>query len=459
MVIGWFFSKQANQMMRVAHKKVVLFLFMIIVSGSFSFSQEVNSDATTDSIPPKESTPVSEIIGKSAKDQITINKLRDGLISEEDLKVIGSNVDSLIKLYKQTYTNSSFSEVDYDPSLHQIEKEKRIWVQVERKIKNTESLLVNRLNLQTDHNKKVTGLLVEWKKTQSDIKEDEVYSVLNERVTKLLQLGDSVKNEIGTQISFLLEKQTLLVEYSLQTNDQLNQIIDLMNNRNVSNLKINHEPLWKLKKHEGDTIGLFGQMSFVITDEIGPLKSYVQDFKKEVRFYVITFVILLIIFYSIHFKLSRKQNDQNELKDYYDLIRVFKHPIALALMVSSYTTLFIFISAPPLFIELIVLQILAGLLFVIPCVFSKKFTQILYGVSILFVITRIIGMTFVQTTNVRLLLLIISILSALLFLYMIRRSGVIDTIVNNSLRSIAKIVVYVILILFVVSVLANVIGA
>lgn len=438
---------------------IIVFLCLFnLVFLHHSFAQEVAADLQADTLKLKEVIPTGQIVGKTAEDQQYLNRIRDDLYSEEELESIKIEIDTIIHEFKIILKGSSVESEKFYRT-QELERKKRIWVQLEKRISRSENDLENAVDNISMINNKITKLQNSWNQTRELLKDEDIYKVLDTRISELLLVSDTVNDLFSRQLNELITQQTRLVEYELQANEVIKTLNEKLEERNVSKIRMTKDPIWKMRRHAFDSLSIAYQIRTSLKDENETLNLFLSSYRDDVTLYITSLIVSLVFFVTLYFKTKKHELLKEGKFNVTFIEHLYRKPIAVSLVISAYSSYFILESAPPLLVEFIILTICAGLIPLIYVVFKKRTAYLIYLFFFLFIVVRILKYTWVQTINIQLIHLAI-ILSALAGLWYLRQSIRTESITGN--KYISKLAVGMLGICFALmlgSLISNISGA
>ncbi len=409
-----------------------------------------------DSLELKKTIPLSEIISRSAEDKDALQKIRQGFLPPAEMKLIMINIDSLISLYESKLAITAKDLSTYK-SIHELETSKRLWIHVDIKLSETEKKLTKHVEDLTDKEKKVIKIKDIWINTDESLRSSNIYPVLAEEFTNINSIADSILNEITAEIKFILDQQSKLINYSIETKNKLGKINALMAEKNIRNIQTNLPPLWDFNEISKSSVGLVKQVSRVIGDEIEPFKTFTTEFKNEIRLHISFIIGFFIFFIFLYFRTRKYINTGEPISE--KVIRIFRFPVPLALIMSAYSTLYLYDAAPLLFVELVILVIVIAIIPLIHIIIPQLTRKYTYYLTGLFLATRLLGMTLEQSIQVRILVIIVSVLSAYILLLVLRKVGKADQENSSGSLVLAKAGLLLCILSLSVAIIGNVTGA
>jgi small-conductance mechanosensitive channel len=436
----------------------ILFLLFTINTVAVFGQSEGPRESVADSTVAKESIPISEIIGKSAEDQEYLMKIRNDLYTDVELDQFHTEIDSIIYEFNINHDDIN-AETEGLYRFQELERKKRVWLQLYSHIKNKADELKSSVDKLSKGFDRTERIIETWENTLTGITDSSILAALYGRVHELLLVSDTVRGQFRTQLQLLISEQTRLVDYEIRSNEILKEIDGRLDERKVSKISITQDPLWNLRSHTYDSLTILHQVSLALRDENESLGLFIENSFDDILTYILVLFICLGVFLTLFLRIRKKKLTDTINGDITFISKLYRFPLFLSLVISAYTFYFVSESAPPLFMEFVMLSVCIGLVPLIYTLFPNRTSYLIYLFILIFLITRILDYTWVQTVNIRLVNVGV-IITSMAGLWLLRSSLRSNPVTKrNFIRKIFIILISFCMILLIVALIANIAGA
>ncbi|MCD6544322.1 MAG: mechanosensitive ion channel [Flavobacteriaceae bacterium] len=373
------------------YKSTTLFFLFTILFAFGSQAQNTNSQ-TTDSIQVVDNAiSISNISEESEKLSQRIKKLRKILKPSTEIKEVDSLLNSvsvevnrkkdtlLIRLNKITHRDLKVNKVE--------------WNKYRSDIKSVQKIIKDRTEELTGINDEMAQKIDVWETTkerlESSSKSKGVYSSLDliiKTLQEILQLTHERLDSI-----FIVQKG--LTELVLNIDETITEMEQVKLQMQKEYFVFDNKPLWKSKNLE---ISAIDSTAIKSEDTLNLILSGLKKNKEQVKEFIslnvktailqMLFILtLLVLIISVN---KKWKNDIKELTNPIEVQAriVLSNPISASVVLGVLISAFFYDAFIPAFVELHVILILIGTLFLLPKLTNKSFSLFLFLIFIAYLI-------------------------------------------------------------------------
>ena len=376
--------------------KLILSIFFVIVflfiSGINASSQLVDK-SVSDSLkllPVK----LTDVPIRSAETLMKTRRILDELISEEEIAELKQHNDSILNVVE--VENEKFlGEIEYE-SVRFLEN-RMLQLQSQKDIVENEKSQLSSIIIDLDKSLKFLADEQKiWANTKEAIKETGLSKTVIKRIDLIQNELKSAINNVSEKTEDMLSTLDRSSEVSIEMDLQLEKLEESIRKFEERMLLTDHPNIFRLNYSEENT-KFSDTFKEYVKNEWAEIKSYSTDKLNE---YILTFIIFVLLVYLFFSQQNQIIKNQENTSNFYKkkLGQVLAKPISTSLLITLFTTVFIFPNRPPAFRDLVLYLALIPLLVIMWELLNKKLFYILLGFAISFVFN--IVFLIVQPENV-----------------------------------------------------------
>ena len=348
----------------------VLFGVVFLLNNRLAHAQEpVVLHVDTTSTEP-ETIKLAEISIKSGEAIFTTNRILESLISDERLKQLKHDADSMMAIIDTLLTKEQ--EADYSATnIRFLDNKLVFWYGIREKMEYEKSVLAGIVRKLDETKYKLEDEIKVWKNTKALIeKEESAMSVIG-RIDDLVFLMDSVNKLIIGKSNFVLKILDRVTELGVQIEDITINIDNTMIEKKEKIFERNQPSLLTLDYSDHNRWKFKEPLRLFYRIEIVELDRYMKQHLPNFIFQVVLLVILTFVFVFVK---RRMQISDIEHASLYKrmLVKIFSRPISAAVLLGLFASILIFENRPPIFRDISVFIAAIPLVIIVIAINEKK---------------------------------------------------------------------------------------
>ncbi|NGP53018.1 mechanosensitive ion channel domain-containing protein [Thioalkalivibrio sp. XN8] len=263
----------------------------------------------------------------------------------------------------------------------------------------------------------VARALASWELTRTELGDRSVPAELSRSITEVQALLRATRDDLSNRQDAVLELQTTISAWVSLLDEQAAEVDTLLAQAREELFRADLPPLW--------------QIEAAIPDFSVSRAAWAQEWASVIEYLaaerggVIAHVLLLLILLGAFAMLSRRVNRWIEHKPQLeDDLRVFRQPVAAALLLAILAAGWFYPNAPQSLDELFAVLLLLPLLRVMQVVVASPLRLPIYAVAVLYVLVRLSSLLSPGPEFQRLALLLLAAATAAIVVLVFRPSGV-----------------------------------
>jgi potassium efflux system protein len=397
---------------------------------------------------------VSEIPIKLEETSAFISDLYDNVLKPEEVKDLDAQLNQILKNYSslKAETDSVKLEEQLTTTLKEFQQR---WNFLKNEITDWSDGITSKTEDLEEQKKVLLEKRNIWLRTDTLARKEKANLNILNKIRGILNEFNKVENLTVNEINNSLNLQTKLSKQSVDVDLTIKQIDGLLLAKKREIFVRNAPPLWESTTGRVDTLGISDQAKNIWNSYRRTVEDFTAENKDKFISSIIYFLLLLLfILFLRHYTKKLQSNDPKVIR----AIKILKAPISAAFLISLFTLVFLYDSAPEIFISFMRIIVVFPLIIVLIRIINPVLRLPLYLFASLLILQQIRQTAATDTEIERVLLIVINIiaLGGLVWLSVTKRFD--KAFSKESDVGKAKVIIKIMMVVFIITLVANIIG-
>ncbi len=288
------------------------------------------------------------------------------------------------------------------------------WNNYHNQLKNYQKVLKDRSEEISVISDELTKEIETWEETQQKLKENEASNDVYEGLDKIINTLKEVRDVAHTRLEDVFLKQKKLTELVLTVDEFISEIELAEHQLQKDYFIFDSEPIWKSSDFsfkEIDSVKTTGVVSLSdhVSAKIKENKTLLKEFFTLNRSTLVLQILFILFLFIVFFRLNIQWNKKTkkEISPLENQTKVIlSHSAASALVVGILISVFFYKDLIPPFIEILIILILSGTVYLLPKITVKSFRLPLILILVSYLIQIIEAYLVYKNAPVRILMII-----------------------------------------------------
>ena len=432
----------------------VFLSFLLISSAIDSPAQE----QTVQQIEPEQEElvtyKVSEIPIKLEETSAYLAELYDNVLKPDEVENLENKFDELLKSY--SLLRARTDSVDLDNQLTTTLKEfEQKWNFQKKEISDWSDELTSKTEKLTEQKETLLGNRDIWLRTDTLARKEKANRNIRNKIRDILVEFNKAEKVTIDEINKSLTLQTKLSEEIVDVDLTIKKIEDLLLAKKREIFVRNTPPIWESLTGKADTTGISNQVKDIWNSYTRTTEEFYKENKGSFISTLIYFLLLLAFILLLKFYSKNLKSDDPKVKK---ALKILKVPVSASILISILALAIIYSDAPDIFFSLMRIIIVFPLIIVLNKLINPYLRAPLYLFALLLILQQFKLTSASDTEIERILLLVINFmaLGGLIWMLVSRRFD--RAFTKKSQENKAKVLTKLIIGLFVITLLANILG-
>jgi len=427
---------------------------VFILITIFSISLNAQTEKTKEVIEEKVITPilVTDIAKRTEETLQFLSKIKENSAKNSEVDKVKSDYDKLKKQLEIFRTENIKRELGKTTSSKLTDIGRQLQG-FSSSIESFQKVLMERIEKLNSDQHLVDEKDAEWRETLKSRSKQKIPQTLITRINSTLYSISTVKKFVKKELDKSLNLQNTISKDDIYIKDQIIAIEEALTEIKRKTFKINSSPLWQIKVDST----LFSDINSVWTQKKETLENYFNEYLTNFIIHIFVFLFFFFILLYFNFRVKKSKVNTEELKF---TILILSRPVSTALLISLVITQVIHPHAPSVIADFNRLLIIIPLIRLLPILFKKEIRLvaisiitilIFYGIDA-FIVSDISLQRF--TTSILMILIILG-----LFYTNKKRLITSNLSGHNKWILILRITFWLVILLIIAALFANIIGA
>jgi len=429
-------------------------ILTILTFTSVFFAQEQPLQKTEPKKQELVTYKISEIPIKLEETAAFISDLYDNVLKPDEVKNLETQLSDILKNYLvlKAQTDSIKLEDQLTTTLRDLEQK---WAFQKRDIENWSDEITSRTEKLEEQKKTLLKKKNIWLKTDSLAKEEKANRNIRNKIGEILAEFSKAENLTVNELNNSLNLQAKLSKQSVDVALTIKKIEDLLLAKKREIFVLNAPPIWDSFTGRTETTSLSTQVKNIWDAYINTTADLYKGYPNRFILSLIFLVLLLIFIFALKRYSKNLKSDDNKV---IRALKILNAPVSAAILVSLLGTAIFLQEAPDTFISFLRIIMVFPLLAVLNRIINPNLKFPLYLFAVLLILQQFKQTAAADTQLERVLLLTINIiaLAGLLWIHYTKRFE--TAFADKSNENKAKILTKIIIGVFVISLIANLLG-
>ena len=432
----------------------VFLSFLLISSAIDSPAQE----QTVQQIEPEQEElvtyKVSEIPIKLEETSAYLAELYDNVLKPDEVENLENKFDELLKSY--SLLRARTDSVDLDNQLTTTLKEfQQKWNFQKKEISDWSDELTSKTEKLTEQKETLLENRDIWLRTDTLARKEKANRNIRNKIRDILVEFNNAEKVTIDETNKSLTLQTKLSEEIVDVDLTIKKIEDLLLAKKREIFIRNAPPIWESLTGKADTTGISNQVKDIWNSYARTTEEFYKENKGSFISTLIYFLLLLAFILLLKFYSKNLKSDDPKVKK---ALKILKVPVSASILISILALAIIYSDAPDIFFSLMRIIIVFPLIIVLNKLINPYLRAPLYLFALLLILQQFKLTSASDTEIERILLLVINFmaLGGLIWMLVSRRFD--RAVTKKSRENKAKVLTKLIIGLFVITLLANILG-
>lgn len=433
------------------HKFLILFSFIPII---FCFGQEQSTNQPKQNQSEIFTYRVSEIPVKLEEASSYLTNLSEDVVQPELVKKLEADLNEILKNYStlKAETDSTNLGEQWTPTIREFQQK---WNFQKKIISDWSDEVTGRTEKLEEQKKTLLENRNIWLRTDSLARNERASRTIRNKIKSIINEFNKTETTVVNEINSLLGLQTKLSEQSVDADQTIKKIEELLLIKKREIFVRNAPPVWESLTGRADTTSLSYQAKSIADSYIRTAEEFYKENKKSFLYSLIYFFLLLILVLVLRYYNKNIKSDDLKVKR---ALEILKTPLSSSILIYLVALVISYSEAPDVFFSLIRILVVFPLLRILSRIINPSLRLPLYLFAILLILQQF-KLTSASDTEIERLLLILIIimtLAGLIWMLMTKRFDGAFTrpSLENKLKALTKIVI----LLFIITFMANTLG-
>lgn len=397
---------------------------------------------------------VSEIPIKLEETSAYLTELYDNVLSPDEVENLENIFDELLKSY--SLLRAQTDSVDLDNQLTTTLKEfQQKWNFQKKEISDWSDELTSKTEKLTEQKETLLGNRDIWQRTDTLMREEKADINIRNKITDILTEFNKAEKVTLDEINKSLTLQTKLSEEIVDVDLTIRNIEDLLLAKKREIFVQNAPPIWESLTGKADTASISKQVKDIWDSYVRTTQEFYKENKESFVSSIIYFLILLTFILLLKFFSKNLKSDDPKVKK---ALKILKAPISASILISILALAIIYTDAPEIFFSLMRIIIVFPLLIVLNKLINPSLRVPLYLFASLLILQQFKLTSASDTEIERILLLVINVIVLGGLIWMLASGRFDGVFTKQSQETKAKVLTKIIIGLFIITLLANMLG-
>jgi small-conductance mechanosensitive channel len=395
----------------------------------------------------------ADILKEADNTTNTIQILSSALTPQKIITDIEEKFPEFLRIIEEIQKDQDMQKIDKisTSKLNDLQKK---WISHLATVKGWEENLATRSeNLETN---RITLLEAKrlWEVTETAAKKDNVPNQMQVRIRDVIKMINEVEGQYRKRLDEIIRLQNTIYEKVSFINSNIEKIKKVLLQKNLEILSIDSKPLWEAFTADEEL-----DISYSIYENFIKHAQTLLEFYENYRVNIITHLALFIILLAFLLSLRRFGNKLIMDKEAAEISReILNHPYSVAILVSLLLNQEFYPQSPNLISKIAQIMSLIPVLRLLPVLYVKRIHHLLLTFIGIYFLNLIYMLTSEQILFHRIFLLIITIISLIYLIWIIRQKWIESIESDGGLVKFGTFIIILFSLFLAISIFSNLVG-
>ncbi len=431
-----------------------LLSFLVISSVFNSPAQEQTVQQTEPEQEELVTYKVSEIPIKLEETSAYLNELYDNVLKPDEVENLENELDEISKSY--SFLRAQTDSVNLDNQLTTTLKEfQRKWNFQKKENSDWSDELTSKTEMLGEQKKALLENKNIWLRTDTLARKEKANRNIQDKIKSLLTEFNKAEKVTVDEINNSLTLQTKLSEEVVDVDLTIKKIEDLLLAKKGEIFVRNEPPIWESLTGKADTTSISKQVKDIWNSYIKTTEEFYKENKESFVSSIIYFLLLLTFILLLKFFSKNLKINDPKVKKASEILKV---PVSASILISILALAILYSDAPEIIYNLMRIIIVFPLLRVLNKLINPSLRLPLYLFALLLILQQFKSTSASDTEIERILLLVINVIALTGLIWMLVSRRFDRAFTKQSQGNKAKALTKIIIGLFVITLLANILG-
>ncbi|MEJ2112972.1 MAG: mechanosensitive ion channel [Flavobacteriaceae bacterium] len=433
-------------------KWVLPILVTLFIISSFAQEQPVQQ------VEPKQKElityKVSEIPIKLEETSAFLSDLYDNVLKPEEVKELESQLEQILKNYStlKAQTDSVKLEGQLTTTLKEFQQR---WNFQKDDITNWSDEVTSKTEDLEEQKKILLKQKNIWLRTDTLARKEKANRNILNKIREILADFNKAENLTVSEINNSLNLQTKLSKQSVDVDNTLKNIENLLLAKKREVFVRNAPPIWESISGRADSSSISGQAKNIWDSYIRTVNDFNKENKDKFISSIIYFLLLLTFVFLLKHYTKKLQTEDPKVER---AIKILKAPVSAAILISLFALVFLYDEAPEIFISFMRIIVVFPLILVLIRIIKPILRVPLYLFAVLLILQQFKQTAASDTEIERVLLIVINIIALAGLFWMLITKRFDAAFVKESNTRKANALLKIMTGLFIITLIANILG-
>ncbi len=433
------------------YRTLIIFAIVLVTN---SFAQEQPVQQTEKKQEGLITYKVSEIPVKLEESSSYLKNLSEEVVQPDLLKNLEAGLNEILKDYStlRAETDSVNLEEQWTPALREFRQK---WNFQKSQLSDWSEEVTSRTENLEEQKKTLLENRNIWLRTDTLSRQEKASRNIRNKIRNIIEEFNKTENILVNEINGSLSLQTKLSEQSVDADQTIKKIEELLLIKKREIFVRNAPPVWESLTGRADTTTLSYQAKSIADSYIRTAEEFYKENKRSFLFSLIYLLLLIILVLVLRHYSKNIKSDDVKVKR---ALEILKTPLSSSILIYLVALVISYSEAPDVFFSLIRIVVVFPLLRILSRIINPSLRLPLYLFAILLILQqfKLTSASDTEIERVLLILIIIMMLAGLIWILMTKRFD--KAFTKQSLENKAKFPAKFIIVLFVIAFIANMLG-
>ena len=434
---------------------ILTILFVWIITSALPYAQEQpDQQSVTEETEKSNFIKVSEIPQKLEENSLYIQNLKILIESSTDSTLTDSSWNNYLQRKADLQNAVDINNLD-NYYTRKLDDTQRRWSKRAEQISIWQSIVKEKITKLEEEKTNLEDKKGIWQKTQENAIKEEAPPELLQNITEIITEFHNYLEKIGVLVNEKLKIQNTLADENIASGIIISKLKTELSNRKQEIFSQDSAPLWEVFSGRKDSVSISNQMGDIWSLYKRSANEFVEINKKNLTVDLLALLFLLLLVLGLKNFSKKLEDSDNSLTIAFKLL---ERPFSVTVLIFLLLFVLLYPEIPEILVSFIKFLAIIPLLRILLHIAHKSFALPLIGISLLFVLSEIQGISTTESQLERIVLFLLTFLAFAGFLWLIIKKPILPAIKGKSGEGLIWSGINIATLLFAISLVANILG-
>ena len=441
-------------LLKARSRLLILTSLLLLCQVNFTTGLKGQDNLPLDSLLAKvQAIPMAEISIEVTSLSSTLVEKRKILLTEEEMTMIESNVDSALVRYDVIMEDPRHKKFD-DINSRELLSLKNEWSNVSNRLEQTQKEMTGRVETFENEKASLQIPLRQWNLTLEQARNENATQTVLDQIRSTISTIEEIIADLNKNAAFLQDDLVKVSEKLISSNEIIQTFDVMLDESTIERFRFDKPVIWKDSLYVRDTSraepGYFGANTHAI-------KGFAADNSSKMSVHLILFILITIVLVSM-FRWLQKNIAKKDEKYVFRTRILMSKPLATSLMITFTITLFYYDNIPQVIRSLNAILILVPMTLLIVHNIHQSMKKYIYVLMVIILLVVLHDLTYREDLFNRLIMLLVYTGSFISVIAMIRDRSLQEWRMGSFSRRVLFNLLYVVGLMMGIAIIANIFG-